>query len=104
MSATSATNGLQAYKAWRLGLKLLPTGTILNWVVGYQAGTATDSIKSGTHFKILGAAQPFGYDGTNASMTYKMVLVSKTGREYKRIVCWSVENIARRIECGEVIC
>ena len=104
-AAIDATHGLQAYKNWRGSLKPLPIGTQLTFVVAHDGVTQDSSIKAGSHFVVENVIHRggSGQAGDIAQAVYALVLVSKTGKKFKRRAHWNAEGIARRIELGEVV-
>jgi len=98
-----ASVSLLGYKAWRESLAPLEVGIIVEWVKPYSAFTVYDSISAGQRFLIKRVKGPsFGTSKLDADKVYEMVLVSKTGKEFKKKTCWSVENLARRIHLAEI--
>lgn len=97
---------LHGYKEWRRSLVPLPVGTVIEWVEPYTSFTLADNIKAGQLFKLVKVRESFGAsrseDKIDADKVYDMVLVSKTGKEFKKTMAWSIEIIARKIYLGEV--
>jgi hypothetical protein len=99
---TDAKLSLHGYKEWRRSLVALPVGTAVEWVVGYTGITLDTTIKPGQLFKITKVRAPFG--GPNecmADQVYEMVLVSKSGKEFKKRAQWNVEGIASKLHHGQ---
>lgn len=101
---TTAKDSLHGYKQWRTSITALPVGTIIEWVVGYQGCTDATSIKAGSCYKIVEtmSGMKSGSSDIDADRVYKLVLCSRNGRAFKRIVSWKIESIARRIVDGEI--
>lgn len=95
---------LHGYQAWRKSLEPLAIGTVIEWVTPYTGSTLPDNIKAGQLFKLTSVRDSFNSraDNIDAAKVYDMVLVSKTGKEFKKKMAWSIENIARKIHLGEV--
>lgn len=102
-AAIDATHGLLAYKNWRLSLVPLTVGTVLTFTKDYLGATQSSSISAGTNFVIKDVVYPSGSQGESSRAVYTMILVSPTGKEFKRRVYWGVEEIARRIELGSIV-
>lgn len=102
-AAIDATHGLLAYKNWRQSLVPLAVGTQLTFVAAYIGATLSASIPAGSDFVVKDVVYPSGSRGESGRAVYTMVLVSPTGKEFKRRVYWGVEEIARRIELGTIV-
>lgn len=99
---TDAKLSLHGYKQWRSTLKALPVGTVVGWVKGYTGLTLDTTIKAGQHYKVSRVRGPIaGCEASEADMVYEMVLVSKSGKEFKHKVQWRVESIAAKLHHGE---
>lgn len=104
MQAIDASYGLHAYKAWRGSLVALPPGTILEWSKEFTA-LGNPAFKPGQRYKIIKTrTSPFTRpeDQCEANLVYEMILVSKTGKEFKKRADIYVEGIARAIVKGQV--
>ncbi len=100
---TTAKSSLMGYKQWRAGIAPLAAGTMIEWIVGYQSYNADTSIKAGQFFKVVSLRDGIGHKSEiDADRVYKLILCNKSGRLFKKIVCWDVEGIARRIVDGEI--
>ncbi len=104
MIHTDASVSLLGYKAWRASLEALPIGTVIQWVDHYVGTSLASSVRAGQTFKILRVRSSIiGNSQLVADLVYDMVLVSKTGREYKKKMGWSVEGIARGLHEGKLM-
>jgi hypothetical protein len=100
----TAATSLHGYKAWRASLTPFPDGTVITWVEPYLGTSLACSVRAGNSFKIVGCRPSFiGNSTATADLVYDMVLVSKTGREYKKKMGWSVEHIARGLHEGTLM-
>lgn len=101
----TAAMSLHGYHDWRASLVALPVGTIIQWVEPYSGVSLSTSVKAGQAYKIKAVNQysrvrPIVGD---CDKVYDMVLVSKSGREYKKKMGWSVEHIARGLHEGKLM-
>lgn len=100
----TAATSLHGYKAWRESLTALPEGTIITWVDAYQGCSLGTSVKAGQSYKIKRCRAPMlSNSQLTCDMIYDMVLVSANGREYKKMMGWSVEQIARGLHLGSLM-
>lgn len=94
---------LHGYQAWRRGLEPLPVDTVVEWVQPHTGLVLSDNIKSGQLFKITAVRAPLmGKATIEAEKVYDMVLVSASGKVFKKKTAWSVESVARAVHRGEV--
>lgn len=100
----TAATSLHGYKAWRESLEALPDGTIITWVEAYQGCSLDTSVKANQAYKIIRCRPPMlNNSKLTCDMVYDMVLVSRTGCEYKKKMGWSVEHIARGLHLGTLM-
>ena len=104
MIHTDAKVSLHGYKEWRRSLVPLEVGTVIQWVNEYQGVSLSSSIKAGQMFKITNVRENIlRKPECAADNVYDMVLVSKSGREYKKKMAWSVESVARGLHEGDLM-
>jgi hypothetical protein len=93
---------LFAYTQWRSTLVPISVGAIVCWIdeKKYTGSTQRADISKGQCFKVIKVREPLFRKPpfVIGDMVYDMVQCSKTGKEYKKIIAFSIEGIARFIE------
>lgn len=104
MIHTDAKVSLHGYKEWRRSLVPLEVGTVIQWVEAYTGLSLASNVKAGQTFKITNLRESLiGKPECDADKVYDMVLVSKSGRPYKKKMAWSVESVARGLHDGKLM-